>query len=109
LFTEVRYHRETCRPTERRKLPPHPSVWNWEEAKALHHELNTLRAALSESYTIDNVQIHFWQPWRSARHTEFSLEVDLANGATPAQVAAVSKRLLRFGKDFLKWHRRNGA
>jgi hypothetical protein len=82
---------------------------NQEEAKALHHELNTLRAALRESHTIDNVQMHFWQPWRGARHTEFSLKVDMASGATPVQVAALSKWLLRFGKDFLKWHRRNGA
>ena len=96
-------------PEGKKKTAAASFVWNWEEAKALHHELNKLRAALSESYTIDNVQMRFWQPWRGARHTEFSLEVDMANGATPSQVAALSKRLLRFGKDFLKWHRRNGA
>lgn len=96
-------------PKEKKKTATASFVWNWEEAKAFHRELNTLRTVLREAYGIENIRMHFLQPWRGPKHTEFSLEVFMANGATPSQVAALSKRLLRFGEGFLRWYRQNGA
>jgi hypothetical protein len=80
-------------------------VWNWEEAMALHHALRELRHQLREAHGIDNLQMQFKTPWSGPTHSEFSLFVELAKGATPATAGAVVKCLLDMGKDFLKKHK----
>jgi len=80
--------------------------WKWEEANALHHELPRLRKQLKESYDIEDLQMRFINPWGGVSHTEFSLAVEMAKGATAAAVTVLSKWLLDWEKDFLKEYRK---
>jgi len=80
-------------------------IWNWEEAKALHHALHKLRHQLREAYGINNLQMQFKTPWGGPTYSEFSLVVELAKGTTAATARAVVKCLLHVGRDFLKKHR----
>jgi len=80
--------------------------WKWEEAIALRHELPRLRKQLKESNDIEDLQMRFINPWGGVSHTEFSLAVEMAKGATAAAVTVLSKWLLDWGKDFLKEYRK---
>lgn len=78
----------------------------WDEAIALHHALPKRRSQVREAYRIDNIEMRFINPWRGPNHTEFSLVVKLATGATSATVAAVTKWLRDLVRDFLKEYRK---
>jgi hypothetical protein len=73
---------------------------------ALHRALPKLRKQVRKAYRIDNLEMRFINPRRGPSHTEFSLAVELAKGATAATVAAVTKWLLDLGRDFLKEYRK---
>jgi hypothetical protein len=81
-------------------------VWTWDEAKALNHALPKLRSDLKEAYNIDNIGLRFRNPWGGPNHTEFSLIVELAKGATGGAAATLSKWLLDWGRAFVKEHRK---
>jgi hypothetical protein len=78
----------------------------WDEANALHRALPEIRREVKKAYRIDNLEMRFINPWGGPNHTEFSLAVELAKGATAATVAAVTKWLLDMGRDFLKEYRK---
>jgi hypothetical protein len=91
---------------DRKKIASPTFVWTWEEAKALDRALPELRQALKEAHGTDKVGMRFRNPWGGPNHTEFSLAVELAKGATAAIVATVSKWLFEWGRDFLKEYRK---
>jgi hypothetical protein len=95
----------TVKTLEEKRIASAAFVWNWEEAKALNHALHKLRRQLREAYGIDNLQMRFKNPWGGPTHSEFSLVVELAKGATAATAGAVVKCLLHVGRDFLKKHK----
>ncbi len=78
----------------------------WDEAKALQHAVPKLRRKLKDAYGIDDLGMRFINPWGGPNHTEFSLAVELAKGATATTVGAVTKWLLDMGRDFLKEYRK---
>jgi hypothetical protein len=80
-------------------------VTQWDNAITLHRALPRLRKRLKEDQGIDNLQMWFRNPWGGPTHTEFSLVVELAKGATAATAAAVAKWLLDMGRDFVKKHK----
>jgi len=61
---------------------------------------------LSEERGIDNIQMRFLNPWGGSNHTEFSLTVELAEGATAGAATTLSKWLLSMGKNFLTEYRK---
>jgi hypothetical protein len=81
-------------------------TWNWEEAKALEHELPKLRKQLKEKYGIDNLRIAFVNPWGGVNHTAFTMFVEIAKGAAKGTGVLLSKWLLEMGRDFLKDYRK---
>ena len=95
----------TVKAVEEERIASASFVWNWEEAIALHRALRELRQQLKEAHGINNLQMWFKNPWGGPTHTEFSLVVELARGATAATAAAVVKFLLDMGRDFLKKHK----
>jgi hypothetical protein len=95
----------TVKAVEKERIASAAFVWNWEEAKALHHALHKLRHQLREAYGINNLQMQFNTPWGGPTQSEFSLVVELAKGATAATARTVVKCLLHVGRDFLKKHK----
>jgi hypothetical protein len=74
----------TVKVVEEKRTASASFVWNWEEAKALERALRELRQQVREVYGINNLQLWFKNPWGGPTHSEFSLVVELAKGATAA-------------------------
>ena len=97
----------TGRVVEEKRIASASFVWTWDEARALDRALPKLRKELRAAGTA-NSGMRFRNPWGGLNHTEFSLVVEVAKGATAGAVATLSKWLLDWGRDFLKEYRKQG-